>query len=294
MKKIRLSRMIIFATIASMLYLLAGCGNTSTNSDTKEKPIVAVSIVPQKTFAEAVCGDMAEVITVIPPGNSPANYEPSPKEMEQFSQAKLYFAIGVPTEEANIIPKAEEISEMQIIRLQDDVSKMYPDRELAPGKRDPHIWLSPKRAAVMVESIAREMAEFDPVNKEKYAENAQKYIIELEDLDQEIKNALKDVKDRKFIVFHPAFGYLADDYSLQMYALEENGKEATPQKLQEMVDLAKEEHIKAVFYQAEISSKQAESFAEEIGGKTVQLAPLAPNYVENLKKMAELISEVMQ
>ena len=113
-------------------------------------------------------------------------------------------------------------------------------------------------------------------------------------MDKQIKNALEGVKDRKFIVFHPAFGYLADDYDLQMYALEENGKEATPQRLQEMVDLAKEENIKAVFYQAEISSKQAESFAEEIGGKTVQLAPLAPDYIENLKNMVTLISEVMQ
>ncbi|MGB4610471.1 MAG: zinc ABC transporter substrate-binding protein [Saccharofermentanales bacterium] len=294
MKKTRLSRIIVFTMISLILFIITGCENKTTTEKINEKPIIAVSIVPQKTFAEAVCGDMAEVIVMIPPGNSPANYEPTPQEIEQFSKAKLYFAIGVPTEEANIIPKAEEISEMKIIRLQDDVSKMYPDRELAPGKRDPHIWLSPKRAMVMVESIAREMAEFDPANKEKYEENAQKYITELEDLDKEINNALKDVEDRKFIVFHPAFGYFADDYNLEMYALEENGKEATPQRLKEMVDLAKEENIKAIFYQAEISSKQAESFAEEIGGKTIQLAPLAPNYIENFKKMTELISEIMQ
>lgn len=294
MKKTSLASIIALTIFSLMLFVITGCENKTTTEKMNEKPIIAVSIVPQKTFAEAVCGDMAEVFVMIPPGNSPANYEPTPKEMEQFSKAKLYFAIGVPTEEANILPKAEEINEMKIVKLQDDVSKVYPDRELAPGKRDPHIWLSPKRAIVMVESISREMGEFDPVNKEKYEENAQKYITELEDLDKQIKNALEGVKDRKFIVFHPAFGYLADDYDLQMYALEENGKEATPQRLQEMVDLAKEENIKAVFYQAEISSKQAESFAEEIGGKTVQLAPLAPDYIENLKNMVTLISEVMQ
>jgi len=274
--------------------ILSGCANKATTTETTEKPIIAVSIVPQKTFAEAVCGDMAEVIVMIPPGNSPSNYEPTPKEMEQFSNAKLYFALGVPTEEANIMPKAKEINEMKIIKLQDDVSEVYPDRELAPGKRDPHIWLSPKRAVVMVQSIAREMGELDPTNKEKYEENAQLYITELENLDTQIKNALEDVKDRKFVVFHPAFGYLADDYDLQMYALEQDGKEATAQRLKEMVDLAKQENIKAIFYQAEISSKQAESFAEEIGGKTVQLAPLASNYIENLKNMVELMSEVMQ
>ncbi len=291
MKKISLASIIVL--IMSTLMLSAGCANEATTTTAKEKPIVAVSIVPQKTFVEAVCGDMAEVIAMVPPGNSPANYEPTPKEMEQFSKAKLYFAIGVPTEEANIMPKAKEINEMKIIKLQEEVAKAYPDRELAPGKRDPHIWLSPRRAVVMVQSIAQEMGELDSANKEKYEENAQKYIAELEDLDKQLETALKDVENNKFIVFHPAFGYLADDYNLQMYALEQDGKEATPQRLEEMVDLAKQEKIKAIFYQAEVSSKQAEAFAEEIGGKTIQLAPLAPNYIDNLKKMAALMSEVM-
>lgn len=294
MKKTSLLSITILILVSLMLIIMTGCTNRTTTINAKEKPVVAVSIVPQKTFVEAVCGNMAEVIVMIPSGNSPTNYEPTPKEMEQFNKAKLYFAIGVPTEESNIMPKAKELNELKIIKLQDDVSNRYPDRELAHGKRDPHIWLSPKRAVVMVQSIANEMGEFDPANKEKYKENAQKYIIELENLDKKIRNSLKNVKDRNFIVFHPAFGYIEDDYNLQMYALEQDGKKATPQRLIEMVDLAKQRNIKAIFYQAEISSKQAGAFAEEIGGKTVQLAPLSPNYIDNLKNMAKLMSEVMK
>jgi zinc transport system substrate-binding protein len=79
-----------------------------------------------------------------------------------------------------------------------------------------------------------------------------------------------------------------------MYALEEDGKEATAQHLQEMIDLAKAENIKVIFYQDEIDSSQSEAFAEEIGGKTVQLAPLAANYIENLKSMADTMAEAMQ
>ncbi|WP_304508172.1 metal ABC transporter solute-binding protein, Zn/Mn family [Anaerotignum sp.] len=295
MKKISFSNILVLIMITLMF---AGCANkqadTNAGTGTEEKPIVAVSIVPEETFVKAVCGDMADVVVLIPPGSSPENYEPTPKEMEQFSNAKVYFTMGVPTEEANILPKAGEMNDLRIISLQDDVSKLYPDLELAPGERDPHIWLSPKRAMVMVQSIAREMGEIDPENKNEYDENAQEYIKQLEDLDKEIQKALEGVENRKLIVFHPAFGYLADDYGLEMYALEEEGKEATPQKLQEMIDLAKKENIKAIFYQAEISSAQAESFAEEIGGKTVQLEPLASDYIENLKNMAKLISEVMQ
>ncbi|KAF5075113.1 High-affinity zinc uptake system binding-protein ZnuA [anaerobic digester metagenome] len=287
-----------FAALTMVSFMLSGCGKNQANgeisTEVEEKPIVAVTIVPEQTFVEAVCGDLAKVVTMVPPGSSPESYEPTPKEMEQFSNAELYFTIGVPSEEAYILPKANEIDSLKTVSLQDDVAKVYPDRELAPGERDPHIWLSPKRVIVMVESIAREMGEVDPANKETYEENAQAYIKELSTLDSDIQNVLKTVENKKFVVFHPAFGYLADDYGLEMYALEEEGKESTPQQMQKMIDLAKKDNIKVIFYQAEISSKQAEAFAEELGGKTVQLEPLAPNYTENLEKMAKLMAEVMQ
>jgi zinc transport system substrate-binding protein len=79
-----------------------------------------------------------------------------------------------------------------------------------------------------------------------------------------------------------------------MYSLEEEGKEATPRHLADMIDLAKSENIKAIFYQEEIDSSQSKAFAEEIGGRTIQLSPLAADYLENLKAMAQLMAEVMQ
>ena len=288
-KKI-ISCLMSIAIISSFLFV-AGCSKDKAES---KKLVIAVTILPEKTFAEAVCGDLAEVVVMVPPGNSPETYEPSPKQMAQFSKANLYFALGVATEEANILPKAKGIKELKVIKLQEDVAKVYPDIEIAPGERDPHIWLSPKRAKIMVEAIAREMGTLDPKNKATYEKNAKAYLAELDLLDKDIKQALKGVENKKFVVFHPAFGYLAADYNLKMYALEEEGKESTPQRLRAMIDLAKAENIKAIFYQAEISSKQAQAFANELGGKTVQLEPLAANYIENYKNMAALMAEVMK
>ena len=270
----------------------SGCkDNKTTESIENNKPIIAVTIVPEQTFVEAVCGSLAEVVTMVPPGNSPENYEPTPEEMEKFSKASLYFSIGVPTEEANILPN---VGNVKTIALQDKVAAAYPDRKFDSGERDPHIWLSPKRVKVMVEAIAREMGELDEANKATYTKNAEAYIQQLDALDAQISSALEGVQSKKFIVFHPAFGYLADDYGLEMYALEEEGKEATAQHLQDMIDLAKSENIKAIFYQEEIDSSQSEAFAEEIGGKTIQLAPLSADYIVNLQNMAVTMAEVME
>jgi zinc transport system substrate-binding protein len=288
-------------TLAFSIFLVSGCGNTpsaesSTESPTEtdktvEKNIVAVTILPQKALVEAVCGDLAEVVTIVPPGNSPGNYEPTPQEMENFSRASVYFTIGVPTEKANILPKAEN---MEVVDLPTKVAEVYSDREFSSGSRDPHIWLSPKRAKIMVEAIAETMADLDAENAKTYQENAEAFLKELDRVDAEIKETFSGIQNPKFIVFHPAYGYFADDYGLEMYALEEDGKEATPQHLQDMIDLAKAENIKVIFSQAEIDSKQPDAFAEEIGGEKVMLEPLSDDYIANLERMAEVISGAMQ
>ncbi len=299
MKKILLITVLFY--VSSLLVMLTGCTTEEAPEVMEENPeegsqkiVVAVSIVPQKAFVEAVGGDLIEVVLLVPPGNSPGNYEPTPQEMVSFSQAEIFFAIGVPTEATNIMPQAEEIDTMKIVRLQDEVAAIHPDRELAPGRRDAHIWLSPKRAQVLVEVMASELSLLDEPNRETYEANAQEFIAELDELNVFLSETFSTLPNNKFIVFHPAFGYLADDYGLEMYALEQDGKEATAQHLQEMIDLAKKEGIKVIFYQKEIDSSQSAAFAEEIGGITVQLAPLSPHYIENLKKVAETMVEALQ
>jgi zinc transport system substrate-binding protein len=288
-KKI-ICRALIFNLILSGIFLY-GCSNKELEIEKESKPMIAVTIPPQKTFVEAVCGDLVDVVTLVPPGNSPENYEPTPMEIEKFKKSSIYFSIGVAIEEANIMPN---VGDIKVISLNDAVSPIYPDRTFESGERDPHIWLSPKRVKIMVEVIAEEMGKFDEANKDVYLSNAELYINKLEDIDKEIKEILDGVKNKKFIVYHPSFGYIADDYGLEMYAIEEEGKEATAIHLQEVIDYAKKENIKVVFYQEEIDSSQSQAFAEEIGGKTIQLSPLSEDYIGNLKKMAETMSEVMQ
>lgn len=290
-KKIALK---IVPILVVLCLLLAGCGNSdngeATMADQKQKMNVAVTILPEKDFVEAVCKDMADVVVIVPPGKSPESYEMTPREREELSTAAVYFTIGVPAEDS-ILPQVEGI---KTVDLASAVAKRYPDRFFEIGERDHHIWLSPKRAAVMVQAIADEMCVLDAENADIYQANAQDYLDRLEAADSEIKAIFAEIDNKKFIAAHPAFGYFADEYGLTMYALEEEGKESTPQHLQQMIDLAKKEGIKTVFSQAEVDSKQPEAFAEEIGGQKVMLDPLAKDYITNLKTMAEAIASSMK
>ncbi|GEM01410.1 zinc transport system substrate-binding protein [Halolactibacillus halophilus] len=277
--------------------ILIGCSEDTTNndddSDGEVNLQVAVSILPQATFVEKVAGDLVDVVTVIPPGSSPANYEPTPKEMMALEDSAVYFAIGVPTESANIMPDMVDNTEVDIIELQKNVAEDYEDRyfDTENTQRDPHIWLSPKRVIVMVDTIKEKLSELDPENAEVYTENAEAYIEELSKLDTDINNMFADIDNLNFIIMHPSLGYFADDYGLTMTAIEQDGKTATAKWMQEVIDLAVEQDIHVIFYQQEFDSNQKDTVAEEINGNVVELKPLSPDYIPNLRAMAESFLE---
>ncbi len=285
-----LKKCLILLISAVFMLFCVSCGNNPDNNSGKK--IIAVTIVPQATFVKAVCGDSFEIVTLIPPGGSPESYEPSPMVIRKFEKAEIFFRIGVPAENTGSVADIPE--KVKVVSLQEEVSKTYPELLFEEGERDHHIWLSPKRVKIMIDVILRELSIIDPENAEIYNKNAQNYKNQLDVLDNEIKNIFKDIENPKFIAYHPAFGYFADEYDITMYALEEEGKEVTISRLKEMADLAKEEKIKVVFYQEETDSLRAKAFAEEIGGKAVMLSPLSGNYIDNLKTMAEKIAESMR
>jgi len=278
-----------------LIIIPIGTGCAKSTDGPTDKIIVAVSIVPQETFVEEVAGNLVDVVTLIPPGSSPETYSPTPRELQKFSQASVYFSIGVPAETANILPKAKDLApNTKIVDLARIVAQKYPDREFAPGERDPHIWLSPKRVKVMIDAIEKELSALDPSNSSIYQRNAKAYKARLDELDNRIKELLKDLPNKTFIAYHPAFGYFADDYGLEMISLEEEGKEATPGRFEEVIEIAKSKNIKTIFYQAEVDSRQSKAFAEEIGGRAEQISPLAPNYIENLEKIADTFAKALK
>lgn len=271
----------VFIIIVLALSLI-GC----TKTEEKEN-VIAVTIPPQVEMVKRVVGDLYEVSPIIPAGMSVETYEISIQKFKEFLASPVYFTIGVPNEEISYIPLMKEST--KVVHLEN--VKKESDLMLGEG-RDPHIWLSPDRAIAMVGEICATMCELDPQNSEFYTENANEYIEEIKSAKEYAKGVLEGATKRDIIVYHPAFNYYLTEFGFNMIAMEKDGKEATAKWLSELVDFAKENGIKAVFYQAESSSKQAEIFANEIGGKAYELAPLSENYAENIKTMADIIASV--
>jgi zinc transport system substrate-binding protein len=292
------------------------------------KTTVTVSITPQAYFVEKIAGDLVNVSVMVPPGASPATYEPKPVQMAQLNKSSIYFAIGAPFEKAWIHKMSSVNSKMIVVKTQqgielqpivahnhhddedhdehdmkdededEDVDEEDHDHHGHHNEEeailDPHIWLAPNLVKIQAFNIKKALQGVDPSNSDAYEKGYQMFAKELEELDQSIKNTLRQIKSKKFMVFHPSWGYFAKEYGLKQVAVEVEGKEPGPKELHELIHEAREENIKVVFVAPQFSQKAARVIARNIGGNTVTVNPLAKDWDANLRQVAAAFQSVLE
>jgi zinc transport system substrate-binding protein len=248
---------------------------------------VFVSIVPQKYFVEKIGGDLVKVSIMVKPGASPATFEPKPGQMVALSMSRIYYGIGVPFEKAWLKKIVAANPALLVVHTESGIEKapMRPDQ--SEGIKDPHVWLSPPLVMVQARNILNALLKVDPKNASTYESNYRKFIVELVDLDAELRGVFSGKEKKiKFMVFHPAWGYFARTYGLKMIPVESEGKDPKPAALRRLIEKAREHGINVVFVQPEFSTKSAGTIAKAIGGQVVFANPLAADWANNLKQVA--------
>ncbi len=284
---------------------------TGRNSDGGDgAPVVVfVSILPQATFVNKIAGELVQVQVMVAPGQSPHTYEPTPRQMITLSQAALYFRIGVPFENVWMNRVAKNNPNLKIIDTRDgielrhmaahhhhddgddaDAHANHHDDDCEKGEQDPHIWLAPQLVKIQAATICRALQELRPEHADVMQANLAAFHQELDDLDREIQGTLKPLNNRKFMVFHPSWGYFADAYGLEQIAIEVEGKEPGAKALVTIIDEARKEQIKTIFVQKQFSTRTAIVIARATDAKVVQIDPLAADYSENLRAVAKAIA----
>ncbi|NVM57103.1 MAG: zinc ABC transporter substrate-binding protein [Desulfobacterales bacterium] len=273
----------------------------------REKIKVFVSILPQAYFVERVGGERVDAYVMVGPGHSPATYEPMPKQMAELSKARLYFRIGVPFENVWMARVSKENPNMKVIdtRRGIELFAAKPSHHAKSeqhmeghgetrGLQNPHIWTSLRLVKIQAQNIRDALIEEDPNHRDYYQSNLEAFHDDLDKLDAEITEILKSLNARKFMVFHPAWGYFARDYGLEEIPVEMEGKEPSAKTLACLIECAIGHGIRVVFVQQQFSKKSAEVVARTIGGRVIKIDPLAKDYLNNMRKIAETFGRVMQ
>ncbi len=292
----------VLGLAAGLAAALGGCA-PATPAPPDGTVQVMVSILPQKYFVERVGGAHVRVTVMVGPGADPHTYEPKPEQLRALSRSQVYFRIGLPFEAAWMDKFAAANPRMRIVDTSQGIERMpmlahhhegEGAEEAGDEGLDPHIWLSPRLVKVQAQAIYQALADLDPAHRDEYRANLEAFLTDLDALDREIQDLLRDVPRRKFMVFHPSWGYFARDYGLEMVPIEVEGQEPSAAELADLIQEAREEGITVVFAQPEFSTRSAEVIAREIGGRVVLVSPLAEDWLENLHRTAQALAEALK
>lgn len=266
-----------------------------------EKIPVFVSILPQKYFVERVGGALVEVSVLVEPGRSPETYEPTPQQMAALSRATLFFRIGAPFEQAwmervqranpilRIVDNRNGIA-LRELESNSDSEDADHDHRHTQGK-DPHIWTSPPLVKQIAVQIRDTLIGSAPEHHHAFEKNYAAFAAELDNLDQEIRDRLATLQNRRFMVFHPAWGYFADTYGLRQIPIEAAGKSPGPRTLAHLIEGGRSEGVRVIFVQPQYSERAARAVAQAIDGRVEAIDPLAYDFPANLRRVANLIAE---
>jgi zinc transport system substrate-binding protein len=263
-----------------------------------------VSIAPLQTFVEKIGGDKIETTVMVPEGSSPHTYEPKPSQMKAITQAQIYFAIEVEFEKVWLEKFKNQNKNLIVSDVVYDINKSTvtgghhhkdevdeDDEQDTYKTLDPHVWVDPINVKHIAQNIYATLSQVDANNSAYYKENLENYLKEIDALDSQIKEILKDVpKEATFMVFHPAWGYFAKRYHLKQLAVEVEGKEPKMKALIKLMKEAKKEKVQAIFTQPEFSDKSAKLIANNLGIMVIKTSPLAKDWADNLLRLAKAIA----
>jgi len=298
MKKI-ITKIISFALIIT---LFSACGKDSVKNDTKkeDKKIIYTSFYPLQSITKEIVGDKIEVRNLIPNGQEVHHWEPTAQDMKNLSEGSVILVNGLGLESWLDKFKAS-IKDLKIVEVSKDVNLLKAEdedhdhdkeeKEHNHGEYDPHIWLSLKNMKTIAKNIYNQVVEMDKENEAFYKENLEKLQVKLDDLDKKYSEQLKNAKIKSVITSHEAFAYLLNDYGLKQIPIENLSSDSEPnlEKVKEVVELAKKEGVKVVFYEELSENKVEETIAKEIGGEVKMLYTIEGQTEEQAKENKDYI-----
>ena len=281
---------IVFVIALALLFV--GCAERKVVVENR----AVVSIAPLKPLVESILGEDFEVSVLVPQGASPETFEPTPKQLRDIETARFVFGTGLLEFEQELLHRIARNE--QIINLSHGIDLIAGTCSHAHHSHshnhahgvDPHIWCSPKSLGKIAENIHNAIAHEMP-DSVKYGERYTALCIKLLDLDEEVTEMCCQSSRGTFLIYHPSLTYLARDYGLTQVAIEAEGKEPSAKHLARIIEQARTEGVKHIFYQSEFPASSVEVICQDIGATAVEINPLEENIFENIRHIVTLITE---
>lgn len=274
------------ALITSFTCLGAIALSTATTAQNNSSLKIVSTFLPVHLFTQAVVGDTAEVEILISPGAEVHDYQATPNDAKLLADADVLVKNGLGIEEflSGLIANAgnsqlQQVDSSEGIEVIEEEHGEHEHEGEEHGHHheegNPHVWLDPVLAQQQVANIRDALIEIDPDNADRYRTNADAYIQQLQQLDNEFQQRLAPVAGCNFITFHDAFPYLAQRYGLEQEAIVEIPEDSiTPQDLQRVQQLANQYGVKALLTESGIEDRRIQQISSDLNLPVETIDPL--------------------
>ena len=275
-----------------IINLLGACYMTPKKSDV---PTLTVTIEPLRYLTEAIVGDKYHVVSMVPKGNSPETYDPTPQQLIALNQSNAYLRIGhIGFEQAWMKKLEANAPHMKVFDTSQSIDFIrgeghWHGDHFHEGGVEPHIWNSTINATVIADNICQALCQLDSVNQTYYQIRTDSLKRSIAETDKKIRSLLHDA-DSTFLIYHPALSYYARDYGLQQISIEEEGKEPSPFNLKEIIKICQKECVRVIFVQQEFDQRNAQLIASELGIQIVPINPLGYDWTEEMIRVAKALN----
>ncbi|KUP24094.1 zinc ABC transporter substrate-binding protein [Paenibacillus sp. DMB5] len=263
---------IMLLPLSLLLLLLAACSNTTAGGGEKDKLQIVATYSIIADMAENIAGDKAEVYSLVPVGTDPHMYDPLPADTSKVSGADLIFYNGMNLETGkgwfqdllDVTNKTEAA-----FALTEGVAPIYLTEKGKESQVDPHAWLDIQNAVKYVDIITEQVIAADPDNEAYYRSNQEKYVGELNELDQYAKDAVQQLpQDKRILVTSEgAFKYFSKAYGLESAFIWEinTDSQGTPEQMSRIIGIIEDNSIPALFLETSVNPKTMETVSAETG-----------------------------
>ena len=283
----------LFLIAVLFLPLFSSC---SSNSEENSKPRVLVSIPPYLYFVEKIAGDVVQTSSLAPEGTNPHIFEPSPRQIQEVYQAKVWIKLGESFEQKIATTLSTLHKNLIVVDLSKEVplfsdhSCCHTHEHSHAESADLHIWMSPVLAKAQADAIAKALIEAFPEHEVLFNERLVSFQKELDELYLQIKEKLSPYAHQAVLVSHPAFGYFCRDFDLEQISIEVEGKEPRPQDISSVLERAAKASVRVVLIQEQYNNKGAVAIADKMNIPTFNTDPYSSKYKEMLLDITSQIA----
>lgn len=279
-------------------------------------PKIVATIAPLAGIAAAVTEGVSEPGLLIKNNASPHTYQLKPSDAALLAEANVILWVGAGMETfladkwpaiaptAKLIGVMDEDAGMIHLPVREGDNWAYEDsdhhnHEHDHGKDDPHAWLNPLNAITMAKRLAEVLAVIDAGNAARYHANAEKFAADTFRLDAGIKAMLAPAAGKGFILFHDAYQYLEQRYSLNALGAITLAPDVPPsaRRIAQLQQRIKTQQAVCVFAEPQFSPQMVNTLVK---GTTARIGTLNPDasdiavspalYGEYLRRLAGAIS----